>query len=417
MNTHIPNNPNFGIRAKLNPKLIIILLILLLITPIACQTTSAYQSLEATLSELSKTVTVEAGIESNPSPSATPLSSSPTIQQELDIYQFNQVLIDIYKRVSPGVVAIRTMTNNGGGIGSGFVYDKQGHILTNYHVVLGATELEVDFPSGLKVYGEIIATDLDSDLAVIKVEVAEDQLFPLTFGDSDSLEVGQLVVAIGNPFGLNGTMTLGIISAKGRTLASNRQTETGTFFSVGDIIQTDASINPGNSGGPLLNLDGEVVGLNRAIQTLGVTADGSPINSGIGFSISVNIIKRVVPVLIEKGRYDYPYLGITTLDELTLSQQEALGINYPTGAYITSVTPGSPADKAGLRGGTTPDNIFDIPKGGDLIIGVDDIPVRVFGEFLSYIMTHKSPGDKIQLTIIRDGKEMNIEVVLGKRPE
>ncbi|MGB9898244.1 S1C family serine protease, partial [Thermanaerothrix sp.] len=301
-------------------------------------------------------------------------------------------------------------------LGSGFVYDREGHIVTNYHVVEGASGLEVFFPSGLKVRAKVIGQDLDSDLAVIKVDVPADALVPLPLGDSDQVRVGQTAIAIGNPFGLTGTMTVGIVSAKGRTLESLRQAESGTFFSAGDVIQTDASINPGNSGGPLLNLAGEVIGVNRAIRTTGTTITGEPVNSGIGFAVSSNIVRRVVPVLITQGRYDYPYLGISSREMLTLEQIEALGLPRQTGAYIVSVTPGSPADRAGLRGGSQPTRFAGLPAGGDLIIAIDGQPVQTFSDMLSYLMKNKSPGDTVVLTIIRDRQEKEVSVTLGKRP-
>lgn len=328
----------------------------------------------------------------------------------------DELLVSLYERVNPGVVAIQTIGRQGAGLGSGFVFDTQGHIVTNYHVVEGATELEVDFPSGRKVRGSVIGADLDSDLAVLKVELPPEELTVLPLGDSDALRVGQTVVAIGNPFGLSSTMTMGIISAKGRTLESLRQTPGGDYFWTGDIIQTDASINPGNSGGPLLNLNGEVVGVNRAIRTTGISPSGEPLNSGIGFAVSVNIVKRVVPVLIEKGEYDYPYLGITAREDLSLIEQEILGLSQATGAYILSVVPGSPADNAGLKGGTRTTEIPNFLAGGDLIIAVDGRPVRVFGDVLSYMLTNKSPGDSMVFTILRDGNEKEVTVILGKRP-
>lgn len=332
------------------------------------------------------------------------------------ITEFDQTLITLYEYVSPGVVTVQTITDQGVGLGSGFVYDTQGHIVTNYHVVEDAQLLEVDFPSGIKSYGEVIGTDLDSDLAVIKVDVEPQYLKPLTLGNSDETKVGQTVVAIGNPYRLSGSMTMGIISAKGRTLESTHQTTDGAYFSSGDVIQTDASINPGNSGGPLLNLKGEVVGVNYMIRTSGVTTTGDPVNSGIGFAISVNIVKRVVPVLIEKGSYDYPYLGVTARSELTLMEQEILNIDRTTGAYVLAVSPGSPADLAGLHGGQVSTNIAGLPSGGDLIIAVDGRPVYVFGDLLSYMMVNKNPGDQMNITILRDGEQIDFTVTLNKRP-
>lgn len=356
-------------------------------------------------------------------PTATP-TAMPTmiVRNDLpplvtgDLRDTEAVLTNLYQQVSPGVVAIRTTFENGGGQGSGFVFDREGHIVTNYHVVENAEKIEVSFSTGFKVRGEVIGTDLDSDLAVIKVNAPPEELRPLTLGNSDEVLVGQMVVAVGNPFGLSGTMTLGIVSAKGRSLESLRQSSTGGTFVAGDIIQTDASINPGNSGGPLLNLNGEVIGINRAIRTTGLTVTGDPINSGIGFAISINIVKRVVPVLITEGVYDYPYLGVSCLPELNLDIQEALGLPRATGAYVTLVPAGGPADQAGLRSGTVPSGYQNINRGGDLIIAADGRPVMVFSDLVGYLMTNKRPGDRITLTILRDNEEKEVIVTLGKRP-
>ena len=347
---------------------------------------------------------------------AVPTLSAPPDISALSYAERDAVLTSLYERVSPGVVSLLVENGQGGSTGSGFVIDRQGHIVTNYHVVEGATDVEVDFLFGLKVRGKVIGTDLDSDLAVVKVDVPEDVLVPLPLGDSDQLKVGQTVVAIGNPFQLNGTMTLGIVSAKGRTLESLRQAESGSFFTAGDIIQTDAAINPGNSGGPLLNLNGEVIGVNRAIRTTGTTITGDPVNSGIGFSISSNIVRRVVPELIATGKYDYPYLGISSRSNLTLRMIEELGLPRQTGAYITAVTPGSPADRAGLRGGSRPTSFTGLPAGGDLLVAIDGQPVMTFDDLLSYLIKNKQPGDKVTLTIVRDGQEKEVDLTLGKRP-
>ncbi len=326
-------------------------------------------------------------------------------------------LTALYQNTNPGIVAIIN-SSGGGSLGSGFVYDNQGHIVTNYHVVEGATKVEVDFPSGFKVYGNVIGTDLDSDLAVVKVEAPANQLRPVPLGDSSALKVGQTVVAIGNPFGLSGTMTVGVISALGRTLDSAHQTPDGAFFTAGDIIQTDAAINPGNSGGPLFNLNGEVIGVNRAIRTLNSTTSGEPINSGIGFAVPVNIVKRVVPVLIANGKYDYPYLGISSLpsEAMTLDTINLLGLKSYTGAYVTNVVAGSPADKAGIKAGTRATSIQDLNAGGDLIVGIDGRPIRSFDEMLSYLIENKSPGDTVVFTVMRGDQKVDITVTLGKRP-
>jgi S1-C subfamily serine protease len=336
--------------------------------------------------------------------------------EPLDFEYQDSLLTTLYEQVNPGIVSIQVLGQLGPSLGSGFVYDKQGRVITNYHVVEGADDVEISFPSGLKVRGRVIGTDLDSDLAVIQTEAPENALFPLQMGNSDLLKVGQTVVAIGNPFGLSGTMTVGIISARGRTLSSIRQTPEGLPFSAGGIIQTDAAINPGNSGGPLINLRGEVVGINRAIRTNSVTQGGEPANSGIGFVIPVNIVKRVVPALIENGSYDYPYLGISSREEISLIEQEALRLPQASGAYVLDVVPGGPADQAGLVGGSRQSDIPNLRAGGDLIIAGDGRPVRVFGDLLAYLMENKSPGDTLVLTIIRDQEEKEVTVTLGKRP-
>ena len=320
----------------------------------------------------------------------------------------------LYQQVLPGVVAIRT----GNSLGSGFVFDKEGHIVTNQHVIEGTTDVEVDFSSGYKALGTVIGADPDGDLAVVQVKDAPaDQLHPLALGDSSALKVGEQVVAIGNPFGLNGTMTLGIVSALGRTQVAQAAPGGNGFFSTADIIQTDAAINPGNSGGPLFNMKGEVVGINQSIRTDTVNqSTGNAVNSGVGFSISINLVKRVVPYLIRDGKYDYPYLGISSSTNLGLAEMQALGLNTYTGAYVTSVTPGGPADKAGIRGGTKPTNIQGLEAGGDIITAIDGHPVNTFDDLLAYLTTNKSPGDTVVLTILRDGKTMDVNVTLDKRP-
>jgi 2-alkenal reductase len=325
-------------------------------------------------------------------------------------------LVGLYETASPGVVSIQVYSELGSGIGSGFVIDREGHIVTNYHVVELAREVEVHFQSGLKVYGDVIGVDLDSDLAVVKVDVDAEDLHPLPLGDSDQLRVGQTVVAIGNPFGLSGTMTVGIVSARGRTLESIRQTEAGAFFSAGDLIQTDATINPGNSGGPLLNLNGEVVGINRALQTGGGTFLGSTSNTGIGFAVSSNILQLVVPTLKEGQTYNYPYLGLSSLPSLTLSQAEFLGLPVANGAYIVDIVPGGPSDQAGLRAGSQATSVGGLFAGGDLIIKVDEREILEFSDLLSYMMLNKAPGDTMEITVLRNGDEMTFTVTLGERP-
>lgn len=360
--------------------------------------------------------------ENPPSETTTTTDVIPTVASPTDLETVNpaaqDVLVALFENVSPGTVAIFTET----GQGSGFVYDTQGHIVTNFHVVSQDEQTAVDivevrFPSGFMAYGTVVGIDRDSDIAVIKVDIAPaEELHPLPLGDSSLLKVGQTVVAIGNPFGLESTMTVGIISALGRTLDSERASPDGNFFSAGDIIQTDAAINPGNSGGPLFNINGEVIGINRAIRTTSYTDTGEPLNSGIGFAISINIVKRVVPVLIQTGNYDYPYLGVSSSSGLSLDAVNALGLTQFTGAYVTSVVPGGPADKAGLKAGTTPTNYPTLLAGGDLIIAIDSREVRTFDDLLAYLITNKGPGDTVVLRVLRGTEQVDIPIVLDKRP-
>ena len=332
-----------------------------------------------------------------------------------DVVLQEDALVNMYQTVSPGVVSIQVYTQTGSGQGSGFVVDKDGHIVTNYHVVDGAETIEVHFQSGIKVYGEVVGVDLDSDIAVIKVDVDPDVLTPLTIGDSDQVYVGQTVVAIGNPYGLSGTMTVGIISARGRTLDSIRQTMDGTYFSAGDLIQTDATINPGNSGGPLLNLNGEVIGINRAIQTSSPIISGTTSNTGIGFAVSSNIVSLVLPSLVNGETYNYPYLGLSGMSSMSLTQAEYLDLPQATGAYVLEVVAGGPADQAGLRAGDQPTQVQGLYSGGDLIIAADGQEVLQFSDMLNYMILHKQPGDTMEVTVLRDGQEVTLTVVLGER--
>jgi 2-alkenal reductase len=356
-----------------------------------------------------------------PIPAIPTLSANQTAPQVQvsapNLVEQQGTLTALYQRVIPGIVSIQVLTAQGGGQGTGFVIDAQGHIVTNYHVVEGQTEIEVGFVSGFKAFGKLVGTDLDSDLAIIKVDAPASELNPLPLGDSSILQVGQTVIAIGNPFGLNGSMTTGIISALGRTLPSNRQSPGGGTFSAGDLIQTDAAINPGNSGGPLFNLNGEVIGINRAVRTEASTASGEPVNSGIGFAISINIVKRVAPEIIKNGKYDYPYMGVSSTDSLSLDQIKALGLKQFTGAYVTGVVPGGPAEKAGLVAGTKDVGLPNqLLAGGDLIIAMDNYPIKTFNDILSYLTNNKSPGDTVILTVLRGDQQVELPLVLDKRP-
>jgi 2-alkenal reductase len=413
-----------GTKVMKNRSRLLVIFVFAAVVMFACQAITNTPSLviseeppPPTLTSVTEPVTEPVLIESPVVEDTLPVIAEVTEPGSIISPEINDgILVEIYEQSNPGVVAIQVLTETGDGLGSGFVIDKEGHIITNFHVIDGVSDLEVDFPSGFKVRGEVIGTDTDSDLAVVKVDAPADELHPLPLGDSSTIKVGQTVVAIGSPFRFNGTMTTGIISSLGRTLSSLNEAPGGSFFTAGDIIQTDAAINPGNSGGPLLNLNGEVVGVNRAIETYNINSQEDPLNSGIGFAIAINTVKRVAPSLISEGSYAYPYLGISSLNEISLLQQEALDLPQATGVYVTNVTPNSPADRAGIRGGTTPTDFFNLFSGGDLIIAIDGRTTQTFSELLSYLMQEKSPEDTITFTILRNNQELEVDLILGKRP-
>ena len=310
-------------------------------------------------------------------------------------------LIEVYQRANPSVVYIITSS----GDGSGFLFDREGHIVTNNHVVSGSRSFEVVFANGERSRASLVGRDEDSDLAVIQVDYLPEDVQPLPLSEPGNLLVGQFVVAIGNPFGEQGSMSLGIVSGLGRSLASQRDIGLGSTYSLPQVIQTDAPINPGNSGGPLLNLNGEVVGINSAIATF------TGANSGVGFSIPVAAVERIVPRLIADGRYEYPYIGASFVSELTLDHIEAYGLPQFLGAYVTTITAGSPAEQAGL----VPANI-NTGQGGDLIIAIDNQPIRNFSDLNSYLVFQASVGQTIEITVLRGNEEVQIPLVLGARP-
>jgi len=320
-------------------------------------------------------------------------------------------LVALYQAVIPGVVTVQT-TND---LGSGIVYSSDGYIVTNAHVVGAETKVEVDFPTGTKVYGNVVGVDQNSDLAVIKVSVSADQLHPLSLGDSESLQIGETVSAIGDPLLLTGSMSTGIVSAVGRSLPGNVQVSgSNNYYTTGDIIQTDALVNPGNSGGPLLNMDGQVVGIVWAQAINGNS--GVPAASGIGYAISINTVKRVIPQLIQSGKFNYPYLGISMDDNLPLDVINALGLKSTTGAYVAKVVLNGPADKAGIKAGTVATSFPNLKSGGDLIIAADGQPVMVIDDLMRYVLLHKSPGDTVVLTVLRGDQKVDIKLTLGARP-
>jgi S1-C subfamily serine protease len=359
-----------------------------------------------------------------PGAAAQPVPPTIAIPTQAPIYVASQsvsqqdALASLYENVMPGIVSIQVLTAQGGAQGTGFAFDNLGHIVTNEHVVDGQQSIEVDFSSGYKAEGKLVGADKDSDLAVIKVDVPAMELHPLALGDSSQLKVGQSVVAIGNPFGLEGSMTLGIVSALGRIQSSNRQLTGGGTFSVADMIQTDAAINPGNSGGPLFNLKGEIIGINRSIRTDASTANGEPVNSGIGFAIPINLVKRVVPAIIKDGKFDYPFMGISTIstDLFSLEVVKALNLKSMTGVYVTNVTAGGPAAKAGLIAGSKSTSLQGILAGGDLIVAVDGQQVKTYDDLIGYLVANKSPGDTITLTVLRGDQKVDLTLTLDKRP-
>jgi len=325
---------------------------------------------------------------------------------------------EIYQRVGPSVVAITVVARqpaSGGfgqdnqvvGAGSGFVIDTQGHILTNNHVVEGATRIEVNFFDGTIARGEIVGLDPNSDLAVVKVDVPEGVLKPVEFADSDALLVGQGVLAIGSPFNQRWTLTSGIVSALQRTI------EAETNFSIGGVIQTDASINSGNSGGPLLDLSGRVIGVNSQIISR------TESSAGIGFAIPSNLAQRVAQQLIQSGSIQYSYLGISGGD-VTLSLIEAFNLPSNTrGVVVGTVNPGGPAANAGLQpaGDITGEDFDAVPSTVDVITAIDNHPITGMADLITYLARNTSPGQTVTLAVLRNGNEvLQLQATLAPRP-
>ncbi len=323
-------------------------------------------------------------------------SSSQSYAQDLQ-----SALINLYQVANPAVVFII----NGAGSGSGFVYDTDGHIVTNNHVIEGSRQVEVVFASGERLLARLVGADADSDLAVIKVDELPAGVNPLPIANFDTVQVGQIVAAIGNPFGEQGSMSMGIVSGIGRSLQSQRSGSNMGNYSLPEVVQTDAPVNPGNSGGPLLNLNGEVIGVNSAIAT----TSGS--NSGVGFAIPSKAVARIVPVLINEGEYTYSYMGVAFDNEISLDELSVYGVEQTQGVYLLQVNPGGPADRAGLRAADP-----QTGQGGDLIIAIDGQPVKDFGDLNSYLVFNTSPDQTIQLTILRNGEQIEISLTLGARP-
>ena len=320
-------------------------------------------------------------------------------------------LVELFEKSESGVVRIDVDKINSSGetgsLGSGFVFDDLGHIITNAHVVESASSVTITFLDGSQYNAQIIGLDKFTDIAVIKVEEKPRYLHPLQMGDSSTLKVGEQVAAIGNPFGLSGSMTSGIVSQIGRLLPSQD-----TGFSIPNVIQTDAAINPGNSGGPLLNMAGKVMGINTAIQS------GTGQSAGIGFAVPSNTILKVVPVLIEKGKYSHPWIGISGKD-IDPELAKVRDLDQSKGFLIVTVVPGSPAEIAGLKGVSEIKIIGDkeYPADGDIIVSVDGKEVRKISDILIHLQEEKSVGDEMILGILRDGEVMHIILALVERPD
>ena len=316
-------------------------------------------------------------------------------------------LIDIFEKSEASIVQVSVVRGESdGGMGSGFVYSDEGYVITNQHVVQDAERVMITFLDGEAYIGNVIGTDRDLDIAVVKVEPTNTYLQPIKIGDSSKLKVGEKIAAIGNPFGLSGSMTSGIVSQMGRLLPQ----ETG--YSIPDVIQTDAAINPGNSGGPLINMKGEVVGINTAIQS----ATGE--FSGIGFAVPANTVKKVVPVLIQDGEFKHPWMGISGTDE-DPELAEVRGLNSSKGFLVVSVIEGSPAETAGLLGVTetreTDGREFALD--GDIILSIDGETVRKISDILVHLQREKSVGDEMVLSVNRGGEILELTMVLEERPQ
>lgn len=318
-------------------------------------------------------------------------------------------LTEIFEKAESGVVKINVKRPNdqrGNGLGSGFVFDKAGHIITNDHVIENAEKITVTFLDGRSFKANLVGKDPYTDLAVVKVNASEGALHPLTLGNSSKLRVGEQIAAIGNPFGLSGSMTSGIVSQIGRLLPSQDR-----MFQIPDIVQTDAAINPGNSGGPLLNMRGEVVGINTAIQS--ETGDFA----GVGFAIPSRTVQKIIPTLIENMTYHHPWVGISGRD-IDPDLAEVLKIEDTRGFLIITVLKDSPAEKAGLRG-TTNSTVVDgatYQIGGDIVLAVDGIKVRKIDDILIHLQRDKTVGDEMVLQILRDGQVTSLVLTLEERP-
>ncbi len=379
-----------------------------------------------------------AGVSASATPVLPPAAQGAPTGGALDAVE--SALEQVYTRVSPSVVAIRVVQRQAvtmppipeipgspfftppqGGprylyrqaLGSGFVWDAQGHIVTNNHVVAGADRISVAFSDGTTVPARVVGADPDSDLAVLTVDLPQQRITPVQVGDSTQVKVGQIVIAIGNPFGEENTMTMGIVSAVGRSLPAGERAAQGPVYTIPDVIQTDAPINPGNSGGVLVDDHSRVIGVTAAIE--------SPVqaSAGIGFAIPAAIVQRVVPALIQTGHYAHPWLGVSGLT-LTPDLSRAMGLKLDQhGALVVDVSPGSPADRAHLSGSDRTITIdgADVRVGGDVIVALDGRPIRGFDDLVAYLVRSTAVGQQMTLTVLRQGREQTVTVMLAARPQ
>ncbi len=387
----------------------IIFIFILVFTALACQAGAIGPAgpvdTEAIVAQAVATIQAQS-TNATPIGSTTAVANLATLDSDLETK-----FINVYQRANPAVVHIFVyeIFNEKEfllGTGSGFLIDKEGHIVTNNHVITDGDAFEIVYADGQRSRAELVGADVDSDLAVIKAEYIPEEMNPVELGDSRELQVGQMVVAIGNPFDEAGSMSIGVVSGLGRSLISTHQAEGGGYYRLPQVIQTDAAINPGNSGGPLLDLDGRVIGVNSAIRT------GTGANTGVGFSIPVNAVHRIAPQLIENGAYAYPFIGIR-MQTLNSSAASSLNLPQTDGAYILDVNPNTPAAAAGLRSGY---NNFRPAPGGDLIIAINNQTIKSSDDLISYLVFETEVGQTVQLTVIREGKEITVPLTLGKRP-
>jgi 2-alkenal reductase len=383
---------------------LLFLVLLVLSAATACMPSLSQHQEAAGTTEIVQTVLAQVESELTQRGELVPAAYAPAplAATESEAEALQETLIRLYQDANPSVVYIIVSS---GVSGSGFVYGEDGYIVTNHHVASAGSSYEVVFASGERQHATLVGEDADSDLAVIQVDELPSGAKPLPLSDADRIQVGQLVVAIGSPFGAEGSMSLGIVSGLGRSLRSQRGSASGSSYSLPQVIQTDAPINPGNSGGPLLSLEGRVVGVNAAIASTAGT------NMGVGFSIPVAAVKRIVPSLIEDGEYVYPYIGASFDSEISLNERSVYGLTQTQGAYVVGVTPGGPAARAGLIAADSRTG-----RDGDLIVDIDGRPIGDFSDLNSYLVFHTQVGQTLEITVLRGGERVLLLLTLGVRP-